>query len=166
MSRRSRWWAGLIATPLVVFALQLFLTPVLFYLHLVRPWIGPYPDTIQFGLNARMLLSLLGIAFIDVLLPGLPALLVLLWLRKTSVWAYVVAGLSAALLASALALELFALGDSGHWFTLTDPWRSFGTRGELVRAVQMFFVAPAVYGAITALVFWLLVRPDRSAAAA
>ncbi len=118
---------------------------------------------IHYGIDARMILPLVGIAFIDILLPGLPTLLVLRWLHKTGVLAYAMAGLSAALLATILALELFAVGDSGHWFTAADLLKALATPGDVVEAIRMFFVAPLLYGMIAAIVFWLFARPDRSA---
>jgi hypothetical protein len=97
---------------------------------------------------------------------GIPTLLFLRWRQISGCLGYTMAGFLVESTVAALLTILFAFSDDGTSFDLNNLWRivvDLATHDA--RLTQMFVAPAAVYGTLTALIFWLISRPDLEAGA-
>jgi hypothetical protein len=92
---------------------------------------------------------------------SLPTLLFLGRARIVNWYSYAIAGLVVALTAALAGFVLFVFSDSGQAFTVQNLLQTLLLPVRDPRVAENFLMLPSIYGPMTALVFWLIVRPDR-----
>jgi len=103
---------------------------------------------------------MLGLEYASVLVPGIPAYLFLRRLEVRKIYGYVLAGFFVAVAVTFIGEIVFAFADSGTTLTFANVVQMLRLPVTEPRGTQMFVAPAAVYGPLTALVFWLIARPD------
>jgi hypothetical protein len=159
-----RTMLGVVVTPPVILMVSWFLTPLLLKWGIF--W-DVFPDrpmaNVPTSEMVRDFFFGLRMKYVQVLLPGIPGLLLLRWLRIRSWYGYALAGLVMGAGFAYAGEILFAFSDSGTPFTFANLIKMIVRLPvDEARGTQLFVAPAAVYGPLTALVFWVIARPDLS----
>ena len=92
----------------------------------------------------------------------IPALLFLSWRNLNSWHAYTITGFVFSLFGGIIGTGLFAFTDSGEPHTFLNFLNDCAIPLKDFRLARNFLFPALVYGTLTAIVYWLIVRPDRS----
>lgn len=157
---RRRDWIGILATPLVVSLISLVLTPSLMKLGIFVSDHERFPSQVSFIVKATEFLRNVGFNYFDAIIFGLPTLLFLRWRRIASWYGYAIAGFVVLFAIAVVWTVAFAFADSGEPFTFTNLIGMWRLPIEEPVGMQLFLAPPAVYGPLTALIYWLIARPD------